>query len=155
MRVSGNEIRTWRKQFRKGSSVIEAAAVMPIIFFAIFACLYLCFYVHNRAWLTAAAYESALVGSMEEAKRDGDPYSAANMRSRELGSTGFFGVENLTTVTVVTKNRVQVTYDMDTMGSYAGMRGHLGVAGESKIIQPVKRIRQIKAASEAFEMFKE
>ncbi len=130
---------------------IEIAALMPVIFLALFGSIYLCFYVHNRAWLTAAAYESALVGSMEGIKKDGKVYECANMRSRELGSIGFFGAENLTSQTFVDKNEVQINYDLDTIGSYGSMHWHLEVTGNSKIIRPVKRIRQIKAAAEVFQ----
>lgn len=46
-------------------------------------------FVHNRAWLTAAACESALTGSMEGVRKDGQPQEAASVRSRELGNVGF------------------------------------------------------------------
>ena len=54
-----------KKQLRKGSMAIETALLMPVILLVIMTVLYLFFYVHNRAWLTAAAYEAALSGSME------------------------------------------------------------------------------------------
>ena len=54
----------WEKA-KKGSFTIEAACVMSLILVAVMGILYLCFFVHNRAWLTAAACESALTGSME------------------------------------------------------------------------------------------
>lgn len=135
------------KEIKKGSFTVEAACVMPVILLVLFGLLYLCFFVHNRAWLTAAAYESALTGSMEAVKENGEIYEAASMRSRELGSTGFFGAENLT-VQTSTGKRVQVTYSLDTIASYGGFRWHLQAGGSSMVIQPVKRIRTIKAASE-------
>ena len=56
------------------------------------------FFVHNRAWLTAAACESALTGSMEGVteKTDSHRRSSIVSGSRELGNVGFFGAENLT-----------------------------------------------------------
>ena len=45
-----------KKQLRKGSMAIETALLMPVILLVIMTVLYLFFYVHNRAWLTAAAY---------------------------------------------------------------------------------------------------
>ena len=50
---------------RKGSFTIETACVMPLILLVLMGLIYLSFFVHNRAWLTAAAYESAVSGSME------------------------------------------------------------------------------------------
>lgn len=141
----------WKKKIKSGSATIETAAVMSLILLVLLGSIYLCFFVHNRAWLTAAAYEAALTGSMEGVKTNGKVYETANMRSRELGSIGFFGAENLTSGTSVDGNLVGVTYDLDTISSYGGMKWHLGVSGKSKIIRPVKRIRQIKAAAEAFQ----
>lgn len=43
----------WEKA-KKGSFTIEAACVMSLILVAVMGILYLCFFVHNRAWLTAA-----------------------------------------------------------------------------------------------------
>ena len=65
-----------KKQLRKGSMTIETALLMPVILLVIMTVLYLFFYVHNRAWLTAAAYEAALSGSMEAAVPDGNSREA-------------------------------------------------------------------------------
>ena len=86
---------------RKGSFTIETACVMPLILLVLMGLIYLSFFVHNRAWLTAAAYESAVSGSMEGIKKNGEIYDTARMRSEELGSIGFFGAENLGTQTNV------------------------------------------------------
>ena len=53
------------RKIKKGSFTVEAALLMPVIFLVLMGLLYLNFYVHNRAWLTAAAYEAAVSGSME------------------------------------------------------------------------------------------
>ena len=95
--------RTNTAKLQKGSLTVEAACVMPVILLTLTGTLYLCFHVHNRAWLTSAAYESALCGSMEGIKKNGSACDAARMRSEELGSTGFFGTENLTAQTHVGK----------------------------------------------------
>ena len=84
------------EKIRKGSFTIEAACVMSLVLLVLMGVLYLSFFVHNRAWLTAAACESALTGSMEGIRKDGQSQEAAAVRSRELGNVGFFGAENLT-----------------------------------------------------------
>ena len=136
-----------RKPWR-GSFTVEAAALMPVIFLALFGCLYLCFFVHNRAWLTAAAYESALTGSMEAVKKTGNVFEAADTRSKELGNTGFFGAENLCVQTTAGKD-VQVVYTMDTVVSYGGWTWPVSARGQVKIVEPVKWIRKVKAAADA------
>lgn len=135
---------------KRGSFTIETACVMPIILFALMGILYLFFFVHNRAWLTAAAYESAVSGSMEGIKRDGPVYEAARVKSQALGSLGFFGAENISTQTEAGK-KVVVTYDLDTIGEYTGLSWHLLVKGESKVIRPVGWVRKVQAASELLE----
>lgn len=143
-------IKSKYRKLREGSAAVEAAAVMPIIFLAVFGCLYLSFYVHNRAWLTAAAYEAALTGSMEGVHaEDETAYEAARMRSLERGNVGFFGAENLTS-DAKTGKEVVVTYELDTKVPYGGMQWHLSVSGSFGICRPVKRIRQMKAAAEVF-----
>ena len=84
-----------KEKIRKGSLTVETACVMSLILLVLMGTLYLCFFVHNRAWLTAAAFEAALAGSMEGVKEDGKVYDTALARCRELGNTGFFGAENL------------------------------------------------------------
>ena len=124
---------------------IETACVMPLILLVLMGLIYLSFFVHNRAWLTAAAYESAVSGSMEGIKKNGEIYDTARMRSEELGSIGFFGAENLGTQTNVGKE-VQVIYDLDTISSYGNLSWHLRTEGKSAVINPVKHIRRLRAA---------
>ena len=50
---------------RKGSFTIEAACVMSLVLITVMGVLYLSLFVHNRSWLTAAAYEAALAGYMK------------------------------------------------------------------------------------------
>ena len=82
-----------KKQLRKGSMAIETALLMPVILLVIMTVLYLFFYVHNRAWLTAAAYEAALSGSMEAAVPDGNSREAALKKGMSLGIQAFLGVK--------------------------------------------------------------
>lgn len=138
--------RTNTAKLQKGSLTVETACVMPVILLTLTGTLYLCFHVHNRAWLTSAAYESALCGSMEGIKKNGSACDAARMRSEELGSTGFFGTENLTAQTHVGKE-VQVTYDLDTVSQYGSFSWHVRAEGRTRITDPMKYIRKIRAAA--------
>ena len=76
---------------RKGSFTIEAACVMSLVLITVMGVLYLSFFVHNRSWLTAAAYEAALAGSIEGVQKNGQIYEAASAKAQELGNVGFFG----------------------------------------------------------------
>lgn len=139
-------------EYNRGSFTVEAAALMPILLLTLFGCLYLCFFVHNRAWLTAAAYEAAVTGSMEAALPEGNVYEAAEHRSKELGNVGFFGAENLCVQTRAGQE-VEVTYTMDIVDTYAGFNWPLQVQGKAALIEPVKWIRRIAAASDMISDF--
>ncbi len=133
--------------FRKGSFTIEAACVMSLILLALTGTLYLCFFVHNRAWLTAAAYEAALAGSIEGAHADGRMAETADMRGRELGNTGFYTAENLA-VNVTAGDRVKVVYTADTFWDFGGLSWKLKAEGSSRVIRPVEWIRKVNAAAD-------
>lgn len=139
------------KKIRKGSFTVEATCIISLIMIVLMGTLYLSFFVHNRAWLTAAAYEAALTGSMEAVKEDGKVYENALAKAKELGNVGFFGAENLT-MQVNTGNQVSVVYDADTVVTFAGFTWHLRAEGSAKVIDPVTRIRKIKAAAELVNM---
>lgn len=143
--------REQRSVVRRGSFTIETACVMPLILFVLMGSLYLNFYVHNRGWLTSAAYEAALTGSMEAVKENGKVYENALVKGRELGNTGFFGAENLT-MQVNTGSKVSVIYNLDTVVPFAGVKWQLRAEGTSKVIAPVTRIRKLKAAAEIVNM---
>ena len=108
-----------KKKIRKGSFTIEAACVMSIVLVTVMGVLYLTFFVHNRTWLTAAAYEAALTGSMEGVQKDGQVYEAASARGQELGNVGFFGAENLQ-YQVSTGKTVKVSYQAETISGFGG-----------------------------------
>ena len=139
-----------REYLRKGSFTIEAACVMSLVLLVLMGVLYLTFFVHNRAWLTAAACESALTGSMEGIRKDGQAEQAAESRCRELGNVGFFGAENLTGQ-VQGGKKIKVTYTADTISGFGGLKWELMAEGSSLIIRPAAWIRKIKAASEVIE----
>lgn len=129
---------------RKGSFTVEAACLMPVILLVIIGTIYLCFYVHNRAWLTAAAYEAAITGSAEGIKRDGSPEKTARQRAEELVEIPLFGAENLQVEANVKGKEVKVVYEADTNAVYGGMSWHLQAQGSAKVIEPVKYIRRLR-----------
>ena len=139
----------WWNSLCKGSFTIEAACVMSIVFLAVMGVIYLTFFVHNRAWLTAAACEASLSGSMEALRQEGEPEMAAEIRGEALGNIGFFGAENLRCHVNAGKKKISVTYEADTIAGFGGFHWGLKTGGSSKIIRPVKWIRKLKAATEA------
>lgn len=135
------------KKMRKGSFTIEAACVMSLVLLTIMGVLYLSFFVHNRTWLTAAAYEAALTGSIEGVRKNGQIYESASARGQELCNVGFFGAENLQYQVNVGKT-VRVTCQAETIAGFGGFHWMLKTEGNSKIIRPAQWIRKTKAAAE-------
>ncbi|MDO5134792.1 MAG: pilus assembly protein [Eubacteriales bacterium] len=133
--------------WRKGSLTVEAACLMSLILFVVMGVLNLFFFVHNRTWLTAAAYEAALTGSMEAVRMEGEELSAAEEKGKSLGNFGFFGGEGLT-VQASGSKRLQVVYDMDTIPGFGGFSWHLRAEGKTAVLRPVAWIRLRKAAAE-------
>lgn len=138
------------KMEKRGSLTVEAALLMPVVLLVVMGILYLFFWVHNRAWLTAAAYEAAISGGMEGIKDEEDAQKTAEEKGRELGNTGFFGADNLT-VQVTAGKKVQVVYDLDTASAFGGFSRHLRVEGQAAVLKPVSWIRKAKAAAELIE----
>lgn len=136
-----------KKEWARGSFTLEAACVMSLVLLVLMGTLYLCFYVHNRAWLTAAACESALAGSMEGIRDEGQAAATARMRSRELGNTGFFGAENLS-VQVNAGKEVEVVYAADTLSGFGGFSWKLQAEGKAGLTDPVEWIRRVKSVSD-------
>ena len=136
-----------KKRMKKGSMTIEAALLMPLLLLVVMITLYLFFYVHNKVWLTSAAYEAALDGSMETARPEGKSRDKALKKGKELGNTGFYESKNLK-LQVSEGKKVQVTYDLDMFSVYGGFNSHLQVKGSVKVIKPVTWIRKVKGLSE-------
>ena len=143
-----------KKRIRKGSMTIETALLMPVILLVLMGTLFLFFYVHNRAWLTAAAYEAALDGSMESVRPDGKSQERALKKGKELGNTGFYGSRDLKLQASAGKTG-KVTYDLELFSVYGGFNAHMQVQGKTKVIKPVSWIRKMKGLSETLKSLKE
>ena len=141
------------KKWKKGSFTVETALVMPIILLVLMGLLYLSFFVHNRAWLTAAAYEAAVSGSMEGYRKNGAVYETADVKGRILGSEGFPGGENFSMQTSAGK-KVEVTYRMDIAAGYMGENWNFKVSGEAEVLRPVEWIRKAKGIADVLEEVK-
>ena len=137
-------------RIKKGSFTIEAALLMPVIFLVLMGILYLNFFVHNRAWLTAAAYEAAVSGSMEGYSKNGNVYEKADIQGRMLGSMGLLGGENFSMQTSAGKS-VQVTYRMEIPAGFLGLKWNLKATGKAVPLRPVGWIRKVKSARDAVE----
>ena len=125
------------RKIKKGSFTIEAALLMPLVLMILIGVLYLDFFVHDRAWLTAAAYEAAVSGSMEGYKKKGNIYEKADIQGRMLGDIGLPGGENLSMQTNAGKT-------LEVPAGFLGQKWKLEVSGKAKPLRPVGWIRKVK-----------
>ncbi|MDD3279384.1 MAG: pilus assembly protein [Lachnospiraceae bacterium] len=58
----------FKEELERGSFTVEAVFVVPIVLFALFFLLSVQFYLHQRTWFTAAAYEAAMSSEQETEK---------------------------------------------------------------------------------------
>lgn len=140
-------------KIKKGSFTIEAALLMPLLLMVLMGVLYLDFFVHDRAWLTSAACEAAVSGSMEGYKKNGNMYEKADIQGRLLGSTGLPGGENLSMHTSVGKT-VKVTYRMEVPAVFLGQKWKIEVSGRAKPLRPTGWIRKVKGTVDMLEEVK-
>ena len=131
---------------RKGSFTIEAACVMSLVLITVMGVLYLSFFVHNRSWLTAAAYEAALAGSIEGVQKTDRYMKPLLQKHRNLEMWDSLAQRICLTRSAMENSKV--SYQADTIAGFGGFRWVLRTEGSSKIIRPAQWIRKVKAASE-------
>lgn len=122
---------------------------MPLILITLMGVIYLCLFIHNRAWLTAAAYEAAVDGSLEGSREEGDASGTASAKARNLGSMGFFALEDIRFSAAGEGSTVKVTYEASTNTGILGQTWDMKVTGKEPVADPVKWIRRVKGAADA------
>ena len=143
-RIANSRHKQYRSNLCKGSFTIEASCVMSIVLLTVMGVIYLSFFVHNRAWLTAAAHEAALVGCQEMRLPSGNPEQAAYERARTLLSPRLFGAENLQVQIEKQGKEMLVRFDADTVCAYGRRRWHLQTEAKEKYTDPVAFIWRLK-----------
>ena len=81
---------------------------------------------------------------MEEQREGGEPREAADVRARERGSVGFYGMENLSVEVNAGKNKIQILYQGEPPVLYGGFRLQMESEGEAEILNPVEKIRRLR-----------
>lgn len=133
-------------KLEKASITVEACMVVPVVLFVVFTLLSLCFYVHNRAWYTAAVREIAVTAGTEAVKKDTNAGPAMNTKISELnGLCGFpdwcQGISGVYQDPVIT-----VAAEAEIPFLMAGSSYSMKVKANVKVIRPVSFIRTVQAA---------
>lgn len=131
--------------FDKGSITVEATFIVGLALMIIFIVLALCFYMHNKAWYSAVASETAITAATYATRRDGDFYgiiedkigSFTNGAKFPDISQGLVSKSNDKKMQIGTKAKVPLLINSQSF--------QMEVDISSKVIKPVKFIRKIQS----------
>ena len=139
-----------RNPFR-ASMTVEASLLMGIVLMVITLAIYLFMFVYNRAYLTCAAYEAALSGTMatacadEGAAREEAMGKASDLASGVLGSRWRVRHE-ASLEPALTGLRLEVRYATSLQPLFGIPAWGIDVKAQARILYPVAWIRNVKAA---------
>lgn len=148
--VCFNESLPCPQGFCQGSLTVEATCLMGIILWVVTIVLFLFFHVHSRAYLTCAAYESALCGSLAgQVEGEMQALNEAGIRSEILCWGRVFGAREVTPsvnlAPTLTGLDVAVGYEGLTQPLFGMAPWSIEVEAKVGILYPVKWIRNAKA----------
>ena len=137
-------------KMKKASLTAEAAMVLPLVLISVIVVLSVCFFVHNRAWLTAAACESALCGSMEGEKGEEAAEAAAASRGETLVSEPLIGA-GYPEMSVSVSNEIVVEYQLSVRAYGTGYLLSSSPVGKAFLLKASERLRSHLAETETGE----
>lgn len=124
----------------KGSFTVEMSFLMPMILFLIMSCILAVFYFHDKNILSAAAYETAVVGSTKAREKEGIDETVLNalFRQRISGKCILFSAPDV--AIHIGENEIEVTA--------TALRKHMSVSVLEKaaITEPEQYIRDMRKA---------
>lgn len=132
---------TWNR----GSLTVETALLMPVVLLVWMGTVSLCLFIHDRAYLTAAAYEAAVTGSWEAVSRYGSPKGRAREKAGILLQGPLYGAGKIR-MSVEEKGDVLSVSMEGGYHSYGGLRWGFHVTGSRKLCRPVSFIRGVHRA---------
>lgn len=91
----------------KGSYTVEASLLMGMIIPVLVSIIYIGFFLHDRSFTQAAAYEAAVYGCLHTDDKDADVQSAA----RKLTEGRLLGTAGIESSGTLDKKSVQIHYD--------------------------------------------
>lgn len=134
--------------WKKGSLTVEIALLMPIILLVWMGTVSVCLFVHNRACLTAAAYEAAVTGSWDAIRREGDAERRAEEKLQALLKNPWYGSRDIHTA-VEQRGDILLVDIEGGHRSYGGLCWRFHVTGRRRSCRPVPFIREIRKAGGA------
>lgn len=136
------------RKIKRGSLTVEAACIILLVLLSIITVLSVCFFVHNHAWLTAAALEAALYGSMEGEKQGDAAAIAAMTRGEFLAQDVFLGTSH-PEMTVNCQEEIEVMYHLAVRDYGTGLLLFSAPEGKAYLLPASDRLRTYLAETAA------
>ena len=140
-------VNTPYSKIKKGSLTVEAACVIPLVLLTIITVLSVCFFVHNRAWLTAAACEAALYGSAQGEKGGDAAAAQATARGELLAREIFLGTRD-PEMSVTAQDKIEVVYHLVSKDFGTGYLLSAFPEGKAVLLSASDRLRTYLAEKE-------
>lgn len=136
-----------RKQINRGSMTVEASFIVPLVLMVIFLSMLLAFYVHNRAWYTAAAAETVLTAASEGVRKEKNAERILSEKMKERSQKQGFPIWNLSEDTWVQNDKVTAAAEAASGRTLGGGGWRFKVQETVQIVRPVAFIRKIQGLS--------
>lgn len=131
-----------KKNWRKGSSTIEASFMIPFLFFLIISVIYLSFYLYNSLLVTEKAYISALRGSREEWKSADESYQVSDESLNALMQKGLLALNHYEKQIKVSGKTISVTVKIKQKIPYRDFVMEYQYEGKARKCNPYLYIRE-------------
>ena len=133
------------KEFNKGSITVEASFIMGLALFIVFTTISICFYIHNRAWYSAAASETAITAATYAVRKKGAYQEIINEKISDFSKgpgfpdscKGLFSNSNKEQIKLKTLATMPIWMSPKSL--------QMNVEINSKVIRPTKFIRKIQS----------
>ena len=140
-----------KKGKMRGSFTVEAVLLQGVLLLVIFLAIALYWYSHNRIWLTAAACEAVMTGSMENAWNPQAAEGVMEDKLEQIRENQVFPCENLTLEKHVGEERIQVSCQGENSSVFGGWKGEFRIKEESRVTRPAEHIRRVRVWKELAE----
>lgn len=128
----------------KGSFTVEAALLMPLILLVIFTSVSLCLYVHNRAWYTAAVYETVVSGSTQNTTKHNNEGQVMDQKIYEINQIDFPGAGDIKLTGTIGEDYTAAVWSGKAFSVFGAQVWRYSGKAECKIIKPVLFIRKVR-----------
>jgi len=129
----------------KGSITVEASFVVGLALMVIFTVLSLCFYIHNQAWYSSAASETAITAATYAVRKNGEYHEIIESKIRSFEGQVGFPDNRPTFFSNGGGEQMRIGLNGKVPILMSNQSFEIDVDISSKVIKPVKFIRQIQS----------